>query len=45
MGAVLIGMGASVAVAAVLAAIILKRILKPAGQEVCKKWSERLGTG
>ncbi|MBR0681138.1 hypothetical protein GXW74_11625 [Roseomonas eburnea] len=45
LGAVLVGMGASAAVAVVLAAFILKRILKPAGQEACKKWSERLGTG
>ena len=41
---VLIGLGVSAAVAAVLAALLLKRILKPAGQEVCKFWSERLKT-
>lgn len=39
---VLIGLGASAAVAAVLAALLLKRILKPGAQEVCKFWSERL---
>ncbi len=39
---VLIGLGVSAAVAAVLAALLLKRILKPGGQEVCTYWSERL---
>lgn len=38
----LLGLGVSAALAAVLAALVLKRILKPAGQEVCKYWSERL---
>jgi hypothetical protein len=41
---VLIGLGVSAAVAAVLAALLLKRILKPGGHEVCKFWSERLTT-
>lgn len=42
--AVLAGpLGLGAAVAAAIAALLLKRIFKPAGEEICKYWGENLG--
>jgi hypothetical protein len=43
-GGVLISLGVGPAVAVVVAALVIKRIIHPAGNEVCKMWSERLKT-
>jgi hypothetical protein len=40
----LIGWGVAAAVATVVAALLVKRIIGPAGDEFCKLWGEKLGT-
>jgi hypothetical protein len=35
--------GIAAAIATVVAALVVKRFIKPAGKEVCQLWGEKLG--
>ena len=41
--AMLVTWGLAAAIAAVIAALVVKRIISPAGDEACKFWGEKLG--